>query len=51
MAQLLKLKLSKKSNLKLKVTGKKRPKLSTDINLDLGEAIEFGKKLFKGDKK
>ena len=47
MAQLLNLKMGKKSRLKLKVTGKKTKRISATVNLDLGEAVEFGKKVLK----
>lgn len=52
MAQLLNLKLSKKSRVRVRLSKKK--KISTDIDLDLGDVIEAGKKLFAkkgGDKK
>lgn len=51
MVHQLNLKISKKSRLKLRVTGKKTKRISATVNLDLGEAVEFGKKLFKGGNK
>ena len=47
MVHQLNLRISKKSRLKLRVTGKKQKRVSATVNLDLGEAVEFGKKILK----